>query len=303
MVYSELSDCNKGVRVIPLVEFLIFGTTLFTVSRIRRRRKREQESGQLGVGPLLSSSQAPDRPLNALEKAAVLLMATPADISAGLFKELGADTVEVISLAIAGLPQLSSARRVAVIEEFLEVARQLSGSGSGPNRSPQQLWEELARDCPDLVAKLLRGLWLSGSEYASAKAQAEQQRRQPFTPPASLVDTPRRSQGGTPAGPPDNPNHQKAAILLMSLPPEASAQLFKELGPEAVKNVTLVMSRLPSITTERRSAVLNEFIEVAARLSGGSASSVTDPVAFLEGVARQHPDICARLIVQLWMTG
>src|SRR5690606_34797790 len=55
---------------------------------------------------------------------------------------------------------------------------------------------------------------------------------------------------------------QKAAILFMSLPPERSAQLFSELGPESVQSITLEITQLPFIDPEARAGVLNEFLVV-----------------------------------------
>ena len=52
---------------------------------------------------------------------------------------------------------------------------------------------------------------------------------------------------------------QEAAVLLMSLPPEVSAGVFKELGPEEVCAITLEVSKLPPITPEVRRRVLERF--------------------------------------------
>lgn len=47
----------------------------------------------------------------------------------------------------------------------------------------------------------------------------------------------------------------------MSLPPEVSAQLFKELGPEEVQAITLEISKLPQISPEVRAQVIEEFLQ------------------------------------------
>lgn len=57
------------------------------------------------------------------------------------------------------------------------------------------------------------------------------------------------------------PPKQKTAILLMSLPPELSAQVFKELGPEEVQAITMEISKLPQISPEVRAQVIQEFLE------------------------------------------
>ncbi len=54
---------------------------------------------------------------------------------------------------------------------------------------------------------------------------------------------------------------QKAAILLMILPPEVSAQLFKQIGLKEVESITLEITQLPPTTPEDRDRVLSEFLD------------------------------------------
>ncbi len=61
----------------------------------------------------------------------------------------------------------------------------------------------------------------------------------------------------------------------MSLPPEVSAQLFKELGPEEVQAITLEISKLPQISPEIRAQVIEEFLQG----SNGGASPAAPPTA------------------------
>ncbi|MBQ7502226.1 hypothetical protein IJT93_05850 [bacterium] len=65
------------------------------------------------------------------------------------------------------------------------------------------------------------------------------------------------------------PPKQKTAILLMSLPPEASAEIFKELPPEEVQSITAEISKLPQISPETRAQVIQEFLDQ----DGGSAGN------------------------------
>ena len=79
------------------------------------------------------------------------------------------------------------------------------------------------------------------------------------------------------------PPKQKAAILLMSLPPEVSAQLFKELGPDEVHAITLEISKLPPISPEVRAQVIDEFLHSSAGSSlsdalGGGVGGMTNPM-------------------------
>ena len=57
---------------------------------------------------------------------------------------------------------------------------------------------------------------------------------------------------------------QKAAVLFMTLPPEMSAQLFNELGPEEVQAITMEITQLPTIAPEVRATVINEFLNSSA---------------------------------------
>lgn len=62
----------------------------------------------------------------------------------------------------------------------------------------------------------------------------------------------------------------------MSLPPEMSAQLFSELGPEEVQAITLEITQLPTIAPEVRASVINEFLNssqaapATTNIGGGS---------------------------------
>lgn len=78
-----------------------------------------------------------------------------------------------------------------------------------------------------------------------------------------------------PAPPRDCGNRvQQIAILLMSLPPETSAQIFKNLGPEHVHAITLEISKLPPVSEEEREQAIGAVLcmtihelEVAVRQS------------------------------------
>lgn len=59
----------------------------------------------------------------------------------------------------------------------------------------------------------------------------------------------------------------------MSLPPEMSAQLFSELGPEEVQAITLEITQLPSIAPEVRASVINEFLNSSDAAPPGAATS------------------------------
>lgn len=66
-----------------------------------------------------------------------------------------------------------------------------------------------------------------------------------------------------PARPPqDLSPRQKAAVLLMMLPPSLSAEIFKQLGVEEVQTVTLEIAHLPILEAEDKERVLSEFLDL-----------------------------------------
>src|ERR1039458_8539855 len=59
------------------------------------------------------------------------------------------------------------------------------------------------------------------------------------------------------------PNLRKAAILLVALGEEASAQLLQQLNEEEVGKVSREVAKLPAITAEQAESVLEEFHHIA----------------------------------------
>jgi flagellar motor switch protein FliG len=55
---------------------------------------------------------------------------------------------------------------------------------------------------------------------------------------------------------------QKAAILLISLGPERSAEVFKHLKEDEIEQLTLEIANTKSVSSELRDSVLDEFYEV-----------------------------------------
>lgn len=55
---------------------------------------------------------------------------------------------------------------------------------------------------------------------------------------------------------------EKAAILLISLGPEASAEVFKHLSDEEIEDLTLQIASMRRVDPEIRQRVLSEFSEM-----------------------------------------
>ncbi|KAB8138735.1 flagellar motor switch protein FliG [Gracilibacillus oryzae] len=56
---------------------------------------------------------------------------------------------------------------------------------------------------------------------------------------------------------------QKAAILLISLGPDVSAQVYKHLTPEEIEKLTLEISSVKKIDSDQKDSILGEFQEIA----------------------------------------
>jgi hypothetical protein len=69
---------------------------------------------------------------------------------------------------------------------------------------------------------------------------------------------------------------QKIAIVLVSIPAEASDQILKELGPREKHLICSEISRLPMLPPELISEVIEEFKEASGGLPGGSGGTSTD---------------------------
>ncbi|ENH98241.1 flagellar motor switch protein G [Gracilibacillus halophilus YIM-C55.5] len=56
---------------------------------------------------------------------------------------------------------------------------------------------------------------------------------------------------------------QKAAILLISLGPDVSAQVYKHLTPEEIEKLTLEISSVKKVENDQRDEILEQFHEIA----------------------------------------
>lgn len=61
---------------------------------------------------------------------------------------------------------------------------------------------------------------------------------------------------------------EKAAILLIALGPEKSAQIFKHLKEEEIEQLTLEIANTSSVSPQTKEQVLNEFYEVCLAFEG-----------------------------------
>ena len=70
------------------------------------------------------------------------------------------------------------------------------------------------------------------------------------------------SSGGKKKGPKDYTGRQKAAIFLVTIGSEISAEIFKYLREDEIETLTFEIARLETIEPEQKDAVLQEFQEL-----------------------------------------
>ena len=68
---------------------------------------------------------------------------------------------------------------------------------------------------------------------------------------------------------------QKAAILLVSLGADASAQVFKHLRQDEIDELTLELAGIGHVSSSTKQDVVEEFYETAARLGSFAATPST----------------------------
>ena len=65
----------------------------------------------------------------------------------------------------------------------------------------------------------------------------------------------------------------KAAVLLLSMGPEAAAKVLKRLSRDEVQQLTTCMARLSGVSSNEAKATLQQFFELYKQQSGISGAS------------------------------
>ncbi len=94
---------------------------------------------------------------------------------------------------------------------------------------------------------------------------------------------------------------QKAAILLISLGPEKSSQIFKHLKEEEIEELTLEIANTKSITTQVKDDVINEFYEICLAQQYIAEGGIGYAKELLEGAlgAEKAMEVIGRLTASL----
>ena len=94
---------------------------------------------------------------------------------------------------------------------------------------------------------------------------------------------------------------QKAAILLISLGPEKSAQIFKHLKEDEIEELTLEIANTRSVSPQAKEEVLNEFYEVCLAQQYIAEGGINYAKELLEKAlgAEKAQDVIGRLTASL----
>lgn len=94
---------------------------------------------------------------------------------------------------------------------------------------------------------------------------------------------------------------QKAAILLISLGPEVSAQVFKHLREDEIEQLTLEIANVRKVDPDEKEKILNEFHQIAVAKEVISQGGITYAKEILEKALGQSKaaDIINRLTATL----
>lgn len=94
---------------------------------------------------------------------------------------------------------------------------------------------------------------------------------------------------------------QKAAILMISLGPEKSAQIFKHLREEEIEQLTLEIANIRKVTTEQKEDIVNEFHDLLVAKEYISSGGIEYAKQVLEKAlgAQKTTEIIGRLTATL----
>jgi len=91
----------------------------------------------------------------------------------------------------------------------------------------------------------------------------------------------------------DITGREKAAILLISLGPEYSAQIFKHLNNDEIEELTLEIANMRRVSPEEKDRVLDEFYEVCLAQEyiseGGIIKELPEKTSSKENFADGNP--------------
>ncbi|MDQ7822278.1 MAG: hypothetical protein RDV48_05740 [Candidatus Eremiobacteraeota bacterium] len=218
------------------------------------------------------------------QKAAILLVSNPPDISAHIFKQFDPEDVQAISLEISKLPQIKKEIRLTCAKEFLRIYP--AGGGEDPLASV----ESLGTNYPNAMAYLLERRYINAAPGEGAgrtgSAAGGSLLSHLSSAGARVLCRLRFVNPLTPS--------QKGVALLLSLPPDIMSQVFNEMEPPAREAVGHIILKIPCLTPAMMSACAKELL----RLHGEE-----NPLMCLESLFRESPAGVAGILREFYLNG
>lgn len=99
----------------------------------------------------------------------------------------------------------------------------------------------------------------------------------------------------------DLSGRQKAAIVMLTLGPEASSEIFKHFGEEEIEQITLEIASIRQVDPRTRQGVLEEFYDLLAAQEFVTTGGVDHARQLLEKALGSHKasDVIARMTASL----
>jgi flagellar motor switch protein FliG len=215
------------------------------------------------------------RPLRGNERVAIMLLSVAPQLAAAVYEHLTPVQIREINKQMTGMIYLEDSQRIEIISSHMGII----------------LTPELKsrRDLLSVVIAALEAFIRTDARRA-AQSFEMQLDNWPRGPQSSAIQDTRK--------PLDVVNKAAgAAVFLICLPPELSAQLFSELEPVTVQRITWEIIQLPLIPDETRSRAIRHFLELE-----GSDHSLSSLLVTAESVVGANPAKSAKRLLEAWPT-
>lgn len=226
--------------------------------------------------------------LSGRQKAAVLLIALGAEISAQIFKHLKEEEIEQLTLEIASARKVNSEKRQEVFNEFYHMclAREYITQG-GIDYAREVLEKAMGgQKALEILNRITSSLAVRPFDFVRK------------TDPSQLLNLIQAEHPQTIALVMAYLDAEKAAIILSALPPERQAEVARRIAlmdrtsPEIIKEVERVLERKLSslVPTEVTSAGgINSVVQVLNRVDRGTEKTI------METLEIQDPELAEEI--------
>lgn len=226
--------------------------------------------------------------LSGRQKAAILLIALGAEMSAQIFKHLKEEEIEQLTLEIASARKVNSERRQEVFDEFYHMclAREYITQG-GIDYAREVLEKAMGgQKALEILNRITSSLAVRPFDFVRK------------TDPSQLLNLIQAEHPQTIALVMAYLDAEKAAIILSALPPERQAEVARRIAlmdrtsPEIIKEVERVLERKLSslVPTEVTSAGgINSVVQVLNRVDRGTEKTI------METLEIQDPELAEEI--------